>query len=82
MISKRIVTLDVEKGDVIRLYASAICDVSGYVTEGVKVRVRNINLFANSETPYTYVDLDDTFPIDRSDYTIDDLVEVPDVEFE
>lgn len=82
VISKRIVTLDVEKGDVIRLYASAICDVSGHTTEGVRVAVRNINLFANSETPYTYVDLDDTFPIDLSDYTIDDLVEVPDVEFE
>lgn len=80
---KTLVKLNVKSGDVVRIYASTACDETDGGDEYYEVEMKDINLYANGETPYTYEDITDTFPIDISDYTIDnDLVEVPDIDFE
>ena len=78
--------LNVKKGDVVRLYISAFCDDSlhGQLRNGLTIGVSNINLYANGETPYTYDDIDDTFPMknDKFESTLENLLVDTETPFE
>ena len=57
------IIVDVNKGDIIRFYVSSMFNGEGGVAgQYIKASFSNINLYANTETPYTYFNLTDTMP--------------------
>ena len=69
--TSEMLVLDVKKGDIIRFYTSIAYNGGGTTSSSASIKFSNINLYANTETAYTYFNLTDTIP---EEITVTDIL--------